>query len=172
MVNGVEVHVRAVLRHDAGVTRRRRRRETATARAQHHLRRGAPLMPMSTVLLPIGITSPPSSEARPSSSRTVLLILVRVPELEIRVDEHRVPVVNGGPWTTRAGAPKYMGFNDTPLKIHDDESRVKIEPGAAATGSRRVHGGQRMSVFECSRRSLRAQAADQDGGKSAWSISG
>ena len=79
----------------------------------------------------MGMTSPPSREERTIHATRPFIVFQRKPEPEISIPEYRMMLVyysciEGFGW--RAG--QCMGLIETPLKIQDEESRVKIVLGS------------------------------------------
>ena len=88
-------------------------------------------MPISTVPLPIGITSPPSSEASPKSavSKPAVGAFGRVPELEVGRGEHRVGAVDGG---------DVVGLAPAGRPVHRVDRHAAVDPARRVTGEQRV----------------------------------
>ena len=92
------------------------------------------LMPISTAPLPIGITSPPSIEARPKSGglEPAVVAEVRVPELEVGVGEHRMAAVDRG---------DVVGLPSSGRPVHRVDRHAAVDPARRVAGEQRV--GQR-----------------------------
>ena len=109
------------------------------------------LMPIATVPLPIGITSPPSSEARPKSSvsKRPSSPQRRVPELEVGLGEHRVVAVDRGDVVGLAAAGR---------PVHRVDRHAAVDPARRVAGEQRVR--QRRQHERCSRRRGRRAMSD------------